>query len=118
MAPVRQIRRRDCRGTTHDALARERAPLSPSGVVSEAQIRPVEPTRTAVSHREDDSWEECLLEENLLMALLTGITNVEFILVPDFVSPSAGRFEPKTTLTTPVVFPLVDFSPTPTHRGV
>jgi len=118
VAPVRQIRRRDCRGTTHDARARERAPLSPSGVVSEAQIRPVEPTRTAVSHREDDSWGECLLEENLLMALLTGITNVPLILVPDFVSPSAGRFAPKTTLTTPVVFLLVVFSPTPTHCGV
>ena len=59
MAPVRRIRRRDCRGTTHDARARERAPLSPSGVVSEAQIRPVEPTRAAVSHREDGSWGEC-----------------------------------------------------------
>jgi hypothetical protein len=61
VAPVRQIRRRDCRGTTHDARARERAPLSPSGVVSEAQIRPVEPTRAAVSHREDGSCGECLL---------------------------------------------------------
>ena len=58
---VGQISRRDRRGTTRDARARERAPLSPSGVVSEAQIRPVEPTRTAVSHREDGSWGECLL---------------------------------------------------------
>jgi hypothetical protein len=46
--------------------------------------------------------------ENLLVALLTGENsiNVEFS-GPDFVSLSAGRFAPKTSLTTPIAFLLV-----------
>ena len=101
---------------TTRARASEHPSLHPASCPRRRSDRSTRPARRSRTAKTVPAGSACSVE-NLLMAPFTGETNVEFS-GPDFVSPSAGRFTSKTSLTTPVVFLLVVFSPTPTHCGV
>jgi hypothetical protein len=98
---------------TTRARASEHPSLHPASCPRRRSDRSSRPARRSRTAKTIPGGSACS-EENLLV---NGVINVEFS-GPDFVSPSAGRFAPKTTLTTPVAFLLVVFSPTPTHCGV